>query len=332
VSVTDYVLATESSEGQDTAWDWGPDSDDNSTTINQPCGGAGQDDCQNVTIYAHTVAATEGGAVTLSLHVACDYDCGSTFDLEYRLEDVSADSSDYDNPGDWTRVTVYTAHSEDLVYIAAATDGLLEGTESFRIYVRVPHDEMTTEWVEDVWEDEHIWHPPVYEDGDLISGYWEYPQLVQEGYWEYAQWIPDYYDEELEEWIPGHYDPPEDIWHPDVYEPEVPICHDCVFEQVLVAEGYWEGGYRQETHYVSDAEFELEADILDGPSLVQTVSYAYDANNLRIRKTVDADGVGSGAAVDTFFLVAGQSDRVAVQRREPDSSLPLRAGCRSAFG
>jgi RHS repeat-associated protein len=84
-----------------------------------------------------------------------------------------------------------------------------------------------------------------------------------------------------------------------------------VFEQVLVAEGYWEGGYRQETHYVSDAEFELEADILDGPSLVQTVSYAYDANNLRIRKTVDADGVGSGAAVDTFF--SWQGNQIALQ-------------------
>jgi RHS repeat-associated protein len=44
----------------------------------------------------------------------------------------------------------------------------------------------------------------------------------------------------------------------------------------------------------------LEADIFD-LTLAQSVDYKYDAFNQLIRRTLDADGAGSGTATDTFF-------------------------------
>src|SRR5262249_2824831 len=141
------------------------------------------------------------------------------------------------------------------------SDFKLEGTESFRILVRIPHDEMTLSWDETHYEPELHWIEDQYGDPPLLEGYWEYPVLIEEqtipGEWIEDQyedhvWIDDQYDENDELVVPGHFEDhvltvpahqEPDTIIPAHYEPPEPICHDCVFgDPELLVPAHWEGG------------------------------------------------------------------------------------------
>ncbi len=71
----------------------------------------------------------------------------------------------------------------------------------------------------------------------------------------------------------------------------------------------------------STEAFVLEADILDGNfASVHTIRYAYDAFDKLVRRSEDADGVGSAPATDRFF--SWENGQIALQFDSPTATHP----------